>query len=124
MKFHLDLHEDVMTIGGISIPKQRFGIAKPHEGDIGAFSIGPDRDLGYEAGKPFNSVLDNLAAQKAIASRTYSLDLRDFDDPKGRQRWNLASAYHIDLANSWPPLRRCQYWSVRGQTCQATFGEG
>ncbi|KAG7116512.1 aspartic-type endopeptidase OPSB like protein [Verticillium longisporum] len=82
MKFHLDLHEDVMTIGGISIPKQRFGIAKPHEGDIGAFSIGPDRDLGYEAGKPFNSVLDNLAAQKAIASRTYSLDLRDFDDPK------------------------------------------
>ncbi|EEY20329.1 conserved hypothetical protein [Verticillium alfalfae VaMs.102] len=82
MKFHLDLHEDVMTIGGISIPKQRFGIAKPHEGDIGAFSIGPNRDLGYEAGKPFNSVIDNLAAQRAIASRTYSLDLRNYDDPK------------------------------------------
>ncbi|KAG7112340.1 aspartic-type endopeptidase OPSB like protein [Verticillium longisporum] len=82
MKFHLDLHEDVMTIGGISIPKQRFGIAKPHAGDIGAFSIGPDRELGYEPGKPFNTVIDNLAAQKAIASRTYSLDLRNYDDPK------------------------------------------
>ncbi|KAG7134929.1 aspartic-type endopeptidase OPSB like protein [Verticillium longisporum] len=71
-----------MTIGGISIPKQRFGIAKPHAGDIGAFSIGPDRELGYEPGKPFNTVIDNLAAQKAIASRTYSLDLRNYDDPK------------------------------------------
>ncbi|KZL85354.1 secreted aspartic proteinase [Colletotrichum incanum] len=84
--YHLDYYEDVFRISGSTIANQRFGM--PVRGSDGypggaLLSIDPNLQLGYGAGKPFNTILDSLAAQGLIASHTYSVDLRTFDDRKG-----------------------------------------
>ncbi|GKT95787.1 secreted aspartic proteinase [Colletotrichum tofieldiae] len=79
--YHLNYFEDVFRISGATIPNQRFGI--PVSGGGSLLSIGPNLQLGYGSGKPFNTIVDNLVTQGVIASRTYSLDLRTFDDKKG-----------------------------------------
>ncbi|KAF4455952.1 hypothetical protein F53441_1819 [Fusarium austroafricanum] len=85
--FNVDLHRDSFDIAGMSIAKQTFGVLTPGKGKafngIGFLGLGPDRDLGYKAGKPYNTILDSLAAEGQIPSRTYSLDLRDYDSKDG-----------------------------------------
>ncbi|KAF6826851.1 aspartic-type endopeptidase OPSB 3 [Colletotrichum plurivorum] len=85
--FYFNLYEDDFSIAGITIPKQRFGIQIPEadgtDAGGGALGLGPHLHYGYEAGKPFNTVLDNMAAQGAIASRTYSLDVGKYGDKTG-----------------------------------------
>ncbi|CCF39775.1 secreted aspartic proteinase [Colletotrichum higginsianum] len=85
-KFHLDYFEDVFRIAGVRISKQRFGIPSKGPDGLptgGLLSIGPNLQFGYGRNKPFNTIVDSLAAQGAIASRTYSVDLRGFDEKKG-----------------------------------------
>ncbi|OLN97904.1 putative aspartic-type endopeptidase OPSB 4 [Colletotrichum chlorophyti] len=78
--FDLDIYNDRFEIANVKITKQTFGLLTPGPGKadngIGLLGLGPNLELGYEAGKPYNTVLDSLAAQGAIPSRTYSLDLR------------------------------------------------
>ncbi|KAL0944683.1 aspartic-type endopeptidase OPSB 3 [Colletotrichum truncatum] len=85
--FELDMYTDRFDIAGVTIPKQTFGVMTPRPNGTyngaGLLGIGPDLELGYEASKPYNTVLDSLAAQGSIASRTYSLDLRSYDSHKG-----------------------------------------
>ncbi|GJC80909.1 rhizopuspepsin-1 [Colletotrichum liriopes] len=89
--YHLNYFEDVFRISGATIPNQRFGIPDPEGGSL--LSIGPNLQLGYGAGKPFNTIVDNLVTQGVIASRTYSLDLRTFDDNKGQKNRLSARSY-------------------------------
>ncbi|OLN97043.1 putative aspartic-type endopeptidase OPSB 3 [Colletotrichum chlorophyti] len=85
--FDLDLHKDTFEIGHMSIPQQTFGVLTPGPNKsyngLGIIGLGPNLEHGYEAGKPYNTVLDSLAAQGYIASRTYSLDLRSYDSKEG-----------------------------------------
>ncbi|TQN64806.1 putative aspartic-type endopeptidase opsB [Colletotrichum shisoi] len=84
-KFHLDYYEDVFRIAGVRIPQERFGILSKGSDGLptgGLLSIGPNLQFGYGRNKPI-LIVDSLAAQGAIASRTYSVDLRGFDDKRG-----------------------------------------
>ncbi|VZH87948.1 unnamed protein product, partial [Fusarium fujikuroi] len=77
--FDLDYHKDTVQIAGVSIPKQAFGLLNPSKNEfngIGALSLGPSMEHGYAPGELYSSFLDNLVADKKVASRTYSIDLR------------------------------------------------
>lgn len=90
MTFYFNSYEDVFSVAGVTIPKQRFGIQIPDadgaDAGIGALGTGPHLHHGYEAGKPYNTLIDNMAAQGTIASRTYSLDLGKYGDKTGETR--------------------------------------
>ncbi|KAF5582553.1 aspartic-type signal peptidase [Fusarium pseudoanthophilum] len=78
LTFDLDFHKDTVQIAGVSIPKQVFGLFNPYKDEfsgIGALALGPNVEHGYAPGKIYSSFLDNLVANKKIASRTYSIDL-------------------------------------------------
>ncbi|GJC95976.1 secreted aspartic proteinase [Colletotrichum higginsianum] len=65
-KFHLDYFEDVFRIAGVRISKQRFGIPSKGPDGLptgGLLSIGPNLQFGYGRNKPFNTIVDSLAAQ-------------------------------------------------------------
>ncbi|KAF5671876.1 aspartic-type signal peptidase [Fusarium denticulatum] len=78
--FDLDYHKDTVQIAGVSIPKQVFGLFNPYKDEfsgIGGLALGPNVEHGYAPGKIYSSFLDNLVANKKIASRTYSIDLHE-----------------------------------------------
>ncbi|PNP82118.1 hypothetical protein FNYG_04307 [Fusarium nygamai] len=80
LTFDLDFHKDTVQIAGVSIPKQVFGLFNPYKDEfsgIGALALGPNVEHGYAPGKIYSSFLDNLVANKKIASRTYSIDLHE-----------------------------------------------
>lgn len=82
----LAIHQDVISIAGVTIPRQRFGLSSPDVGPAdaaGLIGLGPNLRLGYRAGKPYNTVLDSLAAKGAIASRTFTLHTGGSDDDHG-----------------------------------------
>ncbi|CVL08482.1 related to aspartic-type signal peptidase [Fusarium mangiferae] len=80
LTFDLDFHKDTFDIAGVSIPKQVFGLFNPYKNEfsgIGGLGLGPNLEHGYAPGKIYSSFLDNLVADKKIASRTYSIDLHE-----------------------------------------------
>ncbi|QGI93683.1 hypothetical protein CEK26_006752 [Fusarium fujikuroi] len=85
--FDLDYHKDTVQIAGVSIPKQAFGLLNPSKNEfngIGALSLGPSMEHGYAPGELYSSFLDNLVADKKVASRTYSIDLRRHGSKPGK----------------------------------------
>ncbi|KAF5698362.1 aspartic-type signal peptidase [Fusarium globosum] len=85
--FDLDYHEDTVQIAGVSIPNQAFGLLNPSKNEfngIGALSLGPSMEHGYAPGELYSSFLDNLVADKKVASRTYSIDLRRHGSKPGK----------------------------------------
>ncbi|CVL06355.1 related to aspartic-type signal peptidase [Fusarium proliferatum] len=71
--FDLDYHKDTVQIAGVSIPNQAFGLLNPSKNEfngIGALSLGPSMEHGYAPGELYSSFLDNLVADKKVASRT------------------------------------------------------
>ncbi|KAL6352155.1 hypothetical protein LRP88_14598 [Fusarium phalaenopsidis] len=79
----LAIHQDVFSIAGVTIPHQHFGLSSPDVGPAdaaGLIGLGPNLRFGYRAGKPYNTVLDSLAAKGAIASRTFTLHTGGYDD--------------------------------------------
>ncbi|KAL4723051.1 hypothetical protein ACLX1H_010292 [Fusarium chlamydosporum] len=80
LTFDLDFHSDTVILAGVSIPKQVFGLFNPYKDEfsgIGGLGLGPNLEHGYAPGKIYSSFLDNLVANKKIASRTYSIDLHE-----------------------------------------------
>ncbi|KAF9767149.1 hypothetical protein IL306_000338, partial [Fusarium sp. DS 682] len=110
--WNLDVHKDTLKIANIAIPKQVFGLQNPYNNKvvsgIGALGLGPSLEYGYKPGKPFNSVLDNLAANKQIASRTYSLDIYNHGSnpglrqtvPKGKNHASEVHSYEVHKNDS------------------------
>ncbi|KAH7124200.1 aspartic peptidase domain-containing protein [Dactylonectria macrodidyma] len=87
-------HEDVLAIAGVTISRQRFGLSSPDVGpakSAGLIGLGPNINLGYRAGKPYNTILDSLAAKGAIASRTFSLRTGTYNDKHGAIIWGGAN---------------------------------
>ncbi|TVY79728.1 Candidapepsin [Fusarium oxysporum f. sp. cubense] len=85
--FDLDFHKDTFNIAGVSIPKQVFGLFNPYKDEfsgIGGLALGPNVEQGYAPGKIYSSFLDNLVANKKIASRTYSIDLHEHGSKPGK----------------------------------------
>ncbi|KAG4290100.1 hypothetical protein FPRO06_01986 [Fusarium proliferatum] len=85
--FDLDYHKDTVQIAGVSIPNQAFGLLNPSKNEfngIGALSLGPSMEHGYAPGELYSSFLDNLVADKKVASRTYSIDLRRHGSKPGK----------------------------------------
>ncbi|KAH7267948.1 hypothetical protein MRS44_011764 [Fusarium solani] len=90
----LAIHQDVISIAGVTIPRQRFGLSSPDVGPAdaaGLIGLGPNLRLGYRAGKPYNTVLDSLAAKGVIASRTFTLHTGGSDDDHGVIIWGGAN---------------------------------
>jgi hypothetical protein len=87
LTFDLDFHRDTFRIAGVSIPKQIFGLFNPSKdafSGIGGLGLGPNLEHGYKPGKIYSSFLDNLVANRDIASRTYSVDLHDHGSKPGK----------------------------------------
>ncbi|KAF4337257.1 aspartic-type signal peptidase [Fusarium beomiforme] len=86
--FYLDLHQDKVDLAGVSIPKQVFGLLNPGKNNgfsgIGGLGLGPSLEYGYKPGKPFNSVLDSLSANKDIHSPSIILGGIDTGKFKGK----------------------------------------
>jgi len=70
-----------ITSPGAKIKSQRFGVAK-NSGEIPLGILGLSPPLG-PADDTYPFVLDSLAEQGFINSRTFSLDLRGVDSPDG-----------------------------------------
>ncbi|KAK1987736.1 aspartic peptidase domain-containing protein [Colletotrichum cereale] len=79
---HFDLYEDKFEIADTKICKQTFGVTDEYS-DVGLLGLGPDLHRGYQPGSPYNTVLDSLAAQRAIPGRAFSVDLRPIEANKG-----------------------------------------
>ncbi|KAJ4390874.1 hypothetical protein N0V93_004473 [Gnomoniopsis smithogilvyi] len=71
---------DTVTIGSTSIEAQQFGIGiESTDIAVGILGLSPPID-GYPE---YDYVLDSMVIQSLIASRAFSLDLRDVDSPDG-----------------------------------------
>lgn len=81
----LNYYTDTIDIGGLTISKQQFGVAKVTNATaLGIMGMGPSSLAGYNTSQqPYSLILDSMASQGQIASRAFSLDLRDYDNSTG-----------------------------------------
>ncbi|KAF3766172.1 acid protease [Cryphonectria parasitica EP155] len=81
----LNYYTDTIDIGGLTISKQQFGVANVTNATaLGIMGMGPSSAYGYNSSQqPYSFILDSLASQGQIASRAFSLDLRDYDNTTG-----------------------------------------
>ncbi|KAG9505052.1 hypothetical protein J7337_002018 [Fusarium musae] len=111
LTFDLDYQKDTVQIAGVSIPKQVFGLFNPYKDEfsgIGALALGPNVEHGYAPGKIYSSFLDNLVANKKIASRTYSIDLHQHGSkpglsqtvPSGKNKSGKVTSYPVHKNDS------------------------
>lgn len=79
------LYTDNLGIGALDILEQHFGIAKASNFmALGVLGMGPNPDYGSDTTLlPHNLILDSMVSQGLVASRTFSLDLRSYDDATG-----------------------------------------
>ncbi|KAK7723877.1 hypothetical protein SLS64_000208 [Diaporthe eres] len=78
-------YTDNIFIGGLQISGQQFGVANDTNGTVlGIMGMGPNVVYGYNSSsQPHSLVLDSMASQGLIASRAFSLNLREHDDAPG-----------------------------------------
>lgn len=79
----LTYYTDNIAVGGLQISGQLFGVAISTNGTaLGVLGIGPT--YGYNSSsQPDSLILDSMASQGLIASRAFSLDLREHDNATG-----------------------------------------
>ncbi|KAM7208284.1 Aspartic peptidase domain containing protein [Naviculisporaceae sp. PSN 640] len=74
---------DAVTIGGGTIPTQIFGIGlESYDIPMGILGLSPSI-AGPNAGDNYGFLLDSLVTERLIASRAFSLDLREIESPEG-----------------------------------------
>lgn len=80
----LNYYTDTIEIGGITITNQQFGVAnQTNATSQGIMGIGPNPNDGYNSSLPYSLILETMVTQGQIASRAFSLDLRDYDNSTG-----------------------------------------
>lgn len=81
----VNYYTDNISIGGLQISGQQFGVANGTSGiALGVMGMGPNVVYGYNSSsQPHSLVLDSMASQGLIASRAFSLNLREHDDATG-----------------------------------------
>lgn len=81
----LNYYTDTIDIGGLTITKQQFGVANvTNATSLGIMGMGPNPGYGYNVTQEtYSYILDTMASQGQIASRAFSLDLRDYDNATG-----------------------------------------
>lgn len=81
----LTYYNDNIAIGGLQISGQQFGVADYTSGTaLGVMGMGPSAFYGYNSSsQPDRLILDSMALQGLIASRAFSLDLREHDNSTG-----------------------------------------
>lgn len=81
----VNYYTDSIDIGGLKISKQQFGVANVTNATaLGIMGMGPSSTGGYNLSQqPYSLILDSMASQGQIASRAFSLDLRDYDNSTG-----------------------------------------
>lgn len=81
----VNYYTDTIDIGGLTITKQQFGVANVTNATaLGIMGMGPSSTAGYnQSQQSYSFILDSLASQGQIASRAFSLDLRDYDNSTG-----------------------------------------
>ncbi|KAK3322664.1 aspartic peptidase domain-containing protein [Apodospora peruviana] len=74
---------DTITIGGLTINDQIFGVAQKSNGTgIGIMGFGPSH-YGFNNSLEYPLILTTMAKQGVINSPAFSLDLRDYDNSTG-----------------------------------------
>lgn len=74
---------DTITIGGLTIKNQVFGVAGKSNGTgIGIMGFGPSH-YGFNNTQPYPLILASMAQQGVISSPVFSLNLRDYDNSTG-----------------------------------------
>lgn len=77
----INYYTDNLGIGGLEISGQQFGVAEDSKFfTVGVMGMGPNPSYGYDS---TNLILDSMASQGLIASRAFSLDLRNSYDADG-----------------------------------------
>lgn len=77
----INYYTDNLGIGGLEISGQQFGVAEDSKFlTFGVMGMGPNPWYGYNS---TNLILDSMASQGLIASRAFSLDLKNSYDAEG-----------------------------------------
>lgn len=81
----INYYTDTIDIGGLTLTKQQFGVANiTNATGLGIMGMGPSPLAGYNlSSQPYSLILDSMVSQGQIASRAFSLDLRDYDNSTG-----------------------------------------
>ncbi|KAK2607621.1 hypothetical protein N8I77_006284 [Diaporthe amygdali] len=81
----LNYYSDNIDIGGLEIKGQQFGVANVTNATaLGIMGMGPNSAYGYNSStQPYSLILDSMASQGLIASRAFSLDLKNYDNATG-----------------------------------------
>lgn len=81
----VDYYTDTIGIGNLTLSGQQFGVANASNATaLGIMGMGPSSAYGYNlTQQPYSLILDSMVSQGQIASRTFSLDLRDLDNSTG-----------------------------------------
>lgn len=84
-KVDFNYYTDDIRIGGLEISGQQFAVAyDSHSTAVGMMGIGPHVQYGYNSSSLRHTfVLDSMASQGLIASRAFSLDLRNRGNETG-----------------------------------------
>ncbi|KAF4331951.1 secreted aspartic ase [Fusarium beomiforme] len=80
----VDIYQDTVAIGDMKVKNQMFGVASNSRGlPIGIMGLGPVFNASFAVNGSYPLLLDSMAKQGAISSRTYSLSLGTASDKQG-----------------------------------------
>lgn len=111
----INYYTDDLGIGGLEISGQQFGVAEDSKFlPFGIMGMGPNPWYGYDS---TNLILDSMASQGLIASRAFSLDLRNDYDADGSIIFG-----GLDVKKFLGPLQTLPFESP--QMSEGVYGDG
>ncbi|KAM0427846.1 hypothetical protein ACHAPT_007305 [Fusarium lateritium] len=80
----VDIYEDMVSVGNAKVKTQRFGVASNSlRLPVGIMGLGPVFNATFDFKEPYYSLLDSMAVDGIIDSRTFSLSLGSASDYGG-----------------------------------------
>ncbi|KAL7938353.1 aspartic peptidase domain-containing protein [Trichoderma chlorosporum] len=101
---------DTLSFGAIQVKNQTFGVVTSSEGQSqGIMGLAPDVQGGFPGDQPYSLLLNTMADQGVIASRVFTLDLRNSESQTGALIYGgLDRSKFIGSLESQPIVRGIQ----------------